>query len=191
MDFVEFTDYELEVIIPDDLLSTDEFKRRLPDTVADIVLEARNFWEAEAGRRLRSSLHRYQEAIKIVQDGDQMGITLDSDFARGVETGMNSFDMKPGFLASSRIKTKRYVPKFVADQFKSHGAPSKWMVIPLNVDRSPLGFSSGEFRTFTDTQPGGAWQHPGIGGVNIAETVITELNEVIIPKHLEKLIDSL
>jgi len=62
-----------------------------------------------------------------------------------------------------------------------------YKVAPLNVDRevyftNPKVFVRGK---------GKPWMHPGLPGVNFAKHVVEELHTVIIPRHIQKIVEDL
>lgn len=184
----------VEINIPANLLNHKDFEAELESTIFDIALEARSFWETEAGQRLTTSRERYIAAIGMEQaGGNEVSLTLKDSFAQSVEKGTPRFDMKPGFLKSPKIKDGPVkLPRAVAASLQKTGRPAatKWMIIPLNLHRQvPMGYPAA-FRTFTDKQPN-MWIHKGFKGVHIADDVVDALNDEIIPKHIDKLIDRL
>lgn len=160
----------MTVDIPDDLFGTEEMVARMPETVADMIREARAFWEAEAGRRLDSSRDEYQRAIRIRQVGGAWVLDLDSEVANMLETGVDPFDMKPGMLNGPKAKVGPTGRRYNRIPVKSLGSPVS-------------------IRTVSDASAAGSWVHPGLKGANIADEVEKELSDRIIPDFIEKLID--
>lgn len=184
----------ISIDVPPDLMNSKEFEARLPEALAEAALEAGTFWESEAGRRLTLTRERYQRSIHVNQHGDDISITLEDPLAVAIDQGSSAFSLRPGFLASPKIKQGPVkIPRAVAASMPRTGqrAATKWMVIPLNVDRQNPFTSPKVFRTFTDKQPASKWMHPGFKGVHIAEDVVAELRDNILPKHVSNLIDEI
>lgn len=180
--------------VPPDLMNSAEFEQRLPEALAEAALEAGTFWESEAGRRLTTMRQRYQQAIHVNQNGSDISITLEDPLAVAVDQGSPGFSLRDSFLRSAKIKPGPVkIPRAVAASLPKTGqkAASKWMVIPLNVDRQAPFTNPKVFRTFTDKQPESKWMHPGFKGVHIAEDVVRELQDNILPKHVAALIDEI
>lgn len=199
MTFVsQTTRTSIRIKIPENLLNHKNFQDELEETVFDIAREARDFWETTAGQRLTTSRIKYQDAIGMQQRGrGTVYLLLTSKFAQDVESGRKGFDMKPGFLRSKHIKPGPVkMPREVAATLRKTGLPpaTKWMILPMNNGRNPVSrsgrFSSPTFKTFTDRQVT-KWNHRGFKGVFISRDVVTELNDTIVPRHVERLIDRL
>lgn len=155
------TQLQFTIKLPEGLLQTDRFDVLLAKYAPDIAREARDFWIAEAGRRLKSSKRQYQEAIMLEGvSGSSFTISLTDPLAVAVETGAPGFDMKPGLLGQ---------------------------VVPMNLGKQEVP-ASPTFRTVTSA---GKWKHPGWEARNIVDDVINEITEVIIPKYVQKIIEDL
>jgi len=160
----------ISVEIPDDLFGTEEIVARIPETVADIVREARNFWESEAGRRLKDKRRDvYQDALRIRQGNDGWSLELEGKVANDIEAGFEPFDMKPGMLAGPKARM---------------GPKGRYNIIPIDKTGAPVAL-----RTVTENSPANSWIHPGFKGVDIATDVHREIMDNLIPKHIEILID--
>jgi len=62
-------------------------------------------WMAEAGRKLNSTRSIYQKSLVVVDEGKFSGaVMLVNKFPNMIESGCSAFDMKAGFLASSKVK---------------------------------------------------------------------------------------
>jgi hypothetical protein len=198
MSYVQYNPRYAEITIDESKLikklgiADQEIEARLPEALMDAALEGRNYWETLAGQRLNSSRERYIEALGMEQKGDSVTLKLTGDFAVMREVGSQPFDMKPGFLASKKMKLapfKKKIPRAIAASIQG-SRMTKWMVIPLNTQRmSPMG-KPGAYRTFTDAQSGWLYKKT-LKGVFIADDVADELSNVILPKHIEKLIDEI
>lgn len=153
----------VEVDVPDDFLSDEDFMAGLSDAFQKAVNEAVDFWKTAAGQRLNTTRDQYISAIRgdVVTDSDGMPIAdlrLEGDeLVSAIETGAPGFDMKPGFLAG---KTFARVP-----------------VAPDTIRTVNLDTSANKFL------------HPGWPGLNIREDVANELLDNILPKHITALMD--
>jgi hypothetical protein len=153
---------ELDVKLPEGLITDGRFDQLLGRYANDIAGEARDFWISEAGRRLKSSKRRYQDSIVLEGGASASGFTLSlSDpLAIAVELGSQGFDMKPGLMGK---------------------------VVPMNLDKQEVS-TSPTFRTVTRA---GGWVHPGWEARNIIDDVATEIVDTIIPKYIQKIIEEL
>lgn len=123
--------------------SVDEFLDELRD-------EVEWTWRRLAAPALNSSRREYLDNLSVTREGDDIVMSLTGDLATAVETGQQSFDLKPGFLKGA-----------------------KYRVIPLVSDRGPV-----KFRTVSHTSKG--WKHPGITPRNIIPSVQNELQSGLI-----------
>lgn len=152
---------EIKVKIPDDLFNTDRFEAALVVAEGKIINEAFDFWQTEAGQRLKTSREEYIKALEYTSTG----IALNGGFLPyAVEMGTPGFSMAPGFQTLIGRN------------------------IPLNIDRVPVFTDAKVFRKARIGQPA-QWKHPGFTGVHIAETVIEELRERIIPKYIDEALE--
>ncbi len=155
-------DFSINIILPDGLLEADRYKELLDKYASAIAGEARDFWISEAGRRLKSSRQRYQDSIVLAHvDGDGFMLMLTDPLAAAVEVGAPGFDMRPGLMGK---------------------------VVPMNLGKQAT-VSDHTFRTVNKFT--GKWKHPGWEGKNIADDVITEIVEVIVPKYVQKVIEEI
>ena len=159
---------KLEVDIPDDFLSTEEFSRRLPEAMLEIARRGVDFWRSEAGRRLRSSRDKYMDALYVDYGGGDIAIRLGSGLPEdklvlALEMGAPMYDMKPGLLAQRGRR-----------------------VIPL----SPGGGAT-IYRTVSDDSPSELFIHPGWPGLFLHETVMEELENNIIPEVIQELVEDM
>ena len=168
-------DIKTEDLVDLELFPTKKLKAKLQSALNRIGRDGKNFWKSEAGRRLKSSRLAYQNSIEWsadIHDRVSIGLTSGTDrenkLANAVETGFAKFDMKPGLLAGRDYR-----------------------VIPLNVNRNIVFRNPKVFRVVSTKSPSNSWIHPGFDGVDIADTVVDQLNEVIIPKRIGDLLDNL
>lgn len=170
--------------------------KNLSKALKRVANRAYLYWESEAGKRLKSARRDYQKALSfgIISD-KEVHILLSgaglvgkkNTYVLAVEMGGKAFDMKPGFLASPHTNKKK-IPRAVADilsKWKWARPQNKWLVIPLNVDRQVVFSSPRVFRTVHDNLPSEAYKHPGWKGVRIADSVVKEILENILPSELE------
>lgn len=110
-----------------------------------------------------------------------------------IDQGNSAFDMKPGLLKNALPwpGKKRKFPRAVAATLAPKSAITRYKVIPLNVNRYVNMQKPTVFRTVTDQSPSGSWRHPGWQGMKISDTVIDELDKVIIPKHIKAMLGDL
>lgn len=176
-----------------------QFKKKLPGAMRRMAMEGKSFWKAEAGRKLKSSRKKYQDAIEFqVVDDLSFYLSLKGAFVYGVETGSQPIDMKPRLLKNALPwpPKRRKFPKAIAASLP-RGAITKYRIIPLNVNRYINMTKPTVFRTIHDqttialSGPNAgkaAWQHPGLKGAKLVDAVVDEMTNVIIPKHMSKLL---
>lgn len=167
---------EFEIKITSGFDPGEELYDAMCDATIDIAVEARNYWEAVAGQTLNKTRDRYIKALEFVQKADneisiQLNPGKEHTFANMLEGGWESFDMKPGFLKGRTYR-----------------------VIPLDTPSGKL------FRTVSLTSPDSSWRNLGkwsgkLGqrkeGYNLREEVAKELEDNIIPRHLDRIISEL
>jgi hypothetical protein len=165
--------------------------KELDKVAGAIAKEGKSFWKSEAGRKLKSSRTPYIDGLDVKVNQKSATILLSGFIPYMVEVGVPQFDMKPGFLAKAKPIGKRKIPRDKAASITPTKTPATmYRIIPLNVNRQ-VNRKPTLFRTVTDKSPPGSWNFPGMKGKNLREEVINELNDVIIPKHMKKLLDSL
>ncbi len=166
--------------------------KKLPGLIRRIALESKSFWKSEAGRRLKSSRNAYVKSINFqIVDALSFYLTLDNPLALAVERGGKSFDLKPGFLAKAKPVNKLRIPRAVAAALPPSKGASIFRIIPLNVNRLINMQKPKVFRTVTDKSPQKSWIHKGWSGARIVPAVVTEINTVIIPKHVKKFLSEI
>lgn len=166
--------------------------KKLPGVIRRIALESKSFWKSEAGRRLRSSRNVYVKNINFkVVDELSFYMTLDNPLAVAVEKGGAKFDLKPGFMVKAKPINKFKIPRAVAATLPPSKGSLRFRIIPLNVNRLINMQKPKVFRTVTDKSPVKSWVHKGWSGANIVPAVITEMNTVIIPKHVKKFLSEI
>jgi hypothetical protein len=182
----------ISVEFPDKLLDAPkELTRKLPGAMRRIAMEGKSFWKAEAGRKLKSSRTKYQEAINFqVIDDLSFYLSLEGSFAYGIEVGRPPFDMKPGLMKNALPwpPKKRKFPSDIRHLLRDKSPITRYKIIPLNVNRYVNMTKPKVFRTIHDQTEASAWQHPGNTGVNLAQTVVDELVTRVIPTHMSKLL---
>lgn len=188
----------LEITLPSQLNKLPhKVTRKLPGLIRRIALAGKNFWKSEAGRRLKTSRKRYQEAV----DFDILGsldavIAISDTFAADIEFGAPGFDMKPGFMKGAKPwGRKRKFPRDIRHLLREKSTIQMYRVIPLNTSRYVTMAKPKMFRTVHDQSTialsgpnsgKAAWQHPGLKGAKILPDVFTELSKNIIPKMLDE-----
>ena len=184
----------IDVHFPEALLDFDKrIKKKLPGTMRRIAMEGKSFWKSEAGRKLKSTRKAYQDAIDFkVVDEISLYLALEGFLAYSVDQGNKGFDMKPGFLKNALPwpPKRRRIPRALAETFAPKSI-TRYRIIPLNVSRFVNMQKPKVFRTVHDQSPAGSWIHPGWKGMKISESVVTELNTKIIPKHMKKLLEEI
>ncbi len=88
-------------------LTKQDVEDLLEQTVKRVTAAYARLWEGEAKRTLKQSRTQYIRAIQIGQRGRFTGIAYLNPQAwlpNAVEVGKDAFDMKPGFMASSKAK---------------------------------------------------------------------------------------
>ncbi|NBU69841.1 MAG: hypothetical protein EBS53_00025 [Bacteroidetes bacterium] len=175
-------------------------RKKLPATLRRIAMEGKSFWKAEAGRRLKSSRQKYQEAISVqLVDDMSFFLALTGPFAYGIEEGRPAFDMKPGLMRNALPwpPKKRKFPRAIAATLRPKSPITQYRIVPLNVHGYVNLTKPRVFRTIHDqttialSGPNAgkpAWQHPGNVGIKLADEVVRELTDNIIPKHMSKLL---
>ena len=178
----------IDVDIPQDLFGAEALIARMPGTIEDIVIEAAAFWEAEAGRRLKTSRKEYQKSIHFTQEGDQWSLTLEGKVANMIEQGFDKYDMKPGLLSGPNSRPGPVkIPTLVRKFFIRTGRPkaTRYNIVPIPQP----GGGDPLYRTVTDASPASSWIHPGFKGVHIAESVADEMMNHIIQDKLGRMVD--
>lgn len=184
-----------DVTFPETLLDYDKkLKKKLPGMMRRIATEGKSFWKSEAGRKLKSSRKPYQDAISMtVVDDLSFYLSLEGFLAYSIDSGGQGFDMKPGLLKNAMPwpPKKRRFPRAVAANLKDKSTITRYKIVPLNVNHYVNMQKPKVFRTVHDQSPANSWIHPGWKGMKISEAVVEELTNVIIPKHVSKLLGEL
>lgn len=191
----------INVELPEKLLDAPKnLRKKLPATLRRIAIEGKSFWKAEAGRRLKSARTKYQQAIDLqIVDDFSFYLTLTGPFAYGIEEGRPGFDMKPGLMRNALPwpPKKRKFPRAIAATLRPVSPITQYRIVPLNVHGYANMTKPRVFRTIHDqttialSGPNAgkpAWQHPGNKGVKLAEEVVKELTNNIIPRHMSALL---
>lgn len=152
---------------------TEEFNTQFTKGLKKLGYESKSFWISEAGRRLNRSRKAYQRSITVSVDDGLVQIKLAAPgglasknerwLALAVEQGLPSYDLKPGFLKGGK----------------------KSRVIPLDTK-----YDGKIFRTVKATGHENKWIYPGLRGLNLRDTVIDEVNNVLIPKYVQIAFDN-
>lgn len=186
------TGFDIKVHIPRGLLDMKKFNKALPKTLKNIAKDAKQFWESEAGRKLKTSRVKYRDGVQVtVVDARTILIGL-SKFGGALERG-KPFDMKPGFMNSGKIKIKGHqkLPKFVSMMLAkapiSVPTMKRYLIIPMRWSQGGT-----KFRTVSDKSPIDTWmwkRKDDNKDLELSASVIKELQDTIIPKHLNALIE--
>ncbi len=163
VDFIRRAALEFAIEDLDD--SFGDIGDRLDDASLLVALEAKAFWQAEAGRTLNTTRLRYQSTIYISEDftgnkGIFVAMSEQDPLILNIEQGADSYDLKPGLLA---------------------GRDSR--IIPIKP------FTQMPLLTRWDSET--SWIHPGFVGLDLAGETDAYIDEVLIPKHLEELFGNL
>lgn len=139
----------------------DIFKDTMYQAIQNMAQETMDFWKSIAGRRLKSSRAKYQQAIQLEGvTGDSFDVTLSGGFAYALEVGTGGpypMQMEKGKIA------------------------------PLNVNRLIVFTKPQVWRTGT----GEPWMHPGFPGFNMRNDVVDELLDNILPKYVDEVMSKL
>lgn len=192
----------IEVNFPQSLLQAPKkLTKKLPGTIRRIAMEGKSFWKAEAGRKLRSSRKKYQDAISFTMTSNlSFDLTLNDPFAYRLEAGSAGFNMKPALLKNALPwpPKKRKFPRHVVPFLAQKSSITQYKIIPLNIGRNITLTKPKAYRTVHDQSTvamsgpnvgNTAWQHPGFKGINLADAVVDELVNNIIPKHMDRLLN--
>jgi len=152
---------------------------RKEDLSNELAIAFANKLSDNANDKLHTTIQPFVNAI-TVENGQ---VILDtSDFVVNmVENGVGSFDMKPGFLASPKVKVGKNGQKFITipvSKFK--GGRYNWR------DRQTGKFDKGsnpggdvEFRIVSENSPESSWQHPGHPGFNFIDQTLDNIDDQI------------
>lgn len=102
-------------------LSREDVNDLLELTVQRVTATYARLWEGEAKRTLKQSRSQYIRAIQIDTRGRFTGVAYlnpQSWLANAVEVGQDPFDMKPGFMSSSKVKTTKKGIKYLTIPFR-------------------------------------------------------------------------
>lgn len=152
---------KVEVNIPDDLFNINAFSSEMQRGLEQVAKEAKDFWITAAGQRLKSSRDAYQKAIQ----------------SEGVSGSTITLKLDGGFLP--------YAVEVGTDGYPMNVA--RGQVVPLNVNRQIIFTAPQVWRTGT----GQPWLHPGFPGMNIADDVIEEVAENLLPKYFDEAVEKL
>lgn len=134
------------------------------NAVQDAADDALEFWEQEAGRMLNTTRKRYQESLYIYEDFSEGGVVI----------GMNEQDPLV-------LNIEKGAEPYSMQEGLLGG--SELRVIPIGPPRDMRAIHSG-------TDPS-KWTHPGFEGLDLAGETDKQLDEVIVPKHLQAIFDKL
>jgi len=123
-------------------------RNSLPQLIPMCAERIKTEWQKLARQNLHSTASIYADALQVEHQTNQSIVTLKGDFPNALERGAPAFDMKPGFLGSSKAKrdakgnTYFTVPMGLKAPGSGNRGPSP-PVIPWSVyksvSRSPIG----------------------------------------------------
>lgn len=104
-------------------LSDDQVRDLMDSTIRDITLSFSREWERAANDNLKSSRAEYIANLVVVDEGFAKGaVVLNGWLPNAVESGLDAFDMKQGFLDGPNAKESKDGGKYNTIPFK-HGTP--------------------------------------------------------------------
>lgn len=167
---------EFEIKITSGFDPGEELYDAMCDATIDIAVESRNYWETVAGQNLNKTRDRYIKALEFVQKGEnEISIHLnpgkEHKLANMLEGGWESFDMKPGFLKG---RTYRVIP----------------LDTPSGRIFKTVSLKSSEYSWWNLGEWSGKWGYRK-EGYNFREEVAKEMEDNIIPRHIDRVIASL
>lgn len=192
--------FHIDIKVPKDVLNIKKLEKEIPRVMKQIAKDAKSFWDSEAAKRLKTSRVKYKESTNIEVLGDNTVMIVMEPFAGIIENAggpKRGFDMKPGFLNSTKATRKFRIPRAFAATLPNRHAPihakiaTKFIIIPL---RWSVGGT--RFRTVSDKSPAESWiwkpkknSRLGPDGVKIREDVIREMSDNIIPNRMREMIE--
>lgn len=138
-----------------------------------------------ASKKLYLSKDKYIEAINV-ENGT---VFLDtSDFVVNmVENGVESFDMKPGLLASPKVKTGKNGQKFITVPLSTmKKGKYNWRDQESGqFKKGTSGVKGIEFRIVSENSPADSWIHPGHPGFHFMDQTLDSFD-----KEIDSVIDA-
>lgn len=178
----------IDVQLPDSLLQAYErFHTKLPKLTRKIALAGKSFWKNLATKKLKASRNAYVRGIDMtIVDASSFYLVLDDPLAVAVEAGSPSFDMKPGLLRNATIgpPKRRKIPRALAAALPPKSSITRYRIVPLNPGHVINLTKPKVFRIVSDKSPASSWIHPGWKGINLAQAVVAELTNNILPKEI-------
>jgi hypothetical protein len=157
----------------------------------DIAQEFASQLGKNAEQKLHSTKDTYISAITI-ENGE---VVLDTSqfLVAMVEDGVPSFDMKPGLLASPKVKVSK------------NG--QRYLVVPLSTfkngkynwrDRESGQFKAGtsgvkgtEFRVVSDSSPSNSWIHPGHPGFHFIDETLEDFDNGMMDMFIDDKVNAI
>lgn len=155
----------------------DNMEQAIEEGMRELAEEIEWEWRHQAASKLNESKEKYLQGLSVEVIGRDIEVHLSGPIPVGLETGMPSFDLKPGFLKG--------------------GKP--YRIIPMGFP--PANPVNPRFRIVTPTSKG--WIHPGFSenpGMNpntgksyykagsITETVQSKVEEGLIPEIFDRVL---
>jgi len=169
------------ITVPDNLMFDLYFnglEKRLRGIVFRVMRDAKTYWRTEAGKRLKSSRKWYMGSITSERIAEDEMVIKMTGWAVMLEVGTPGFDMKENLLKGRYSR-----------------------VVPLNLQTEPAPGTKGRdyfvnwpfvnarvFRTVTATSQG--WQYPSKPGAQILPDVIYRIENYLLPKYINEVLDS-
>jgi len=148
----------------EELPSDKAFREAMEDAAWKAANEAKDLWENEAKKKLKSTRDRYVKTLYIYEsfgEGVVIGMDVGQDkLIDAVENGAPGFDMKRGLLGGRR--TRRIFIK-----------------------------NPGNFKTVNNGMSDDQFMHPGWVGLHLTEEIEKELFNKILPKYLDEAFQAL
>jgi hypothetical protein len=129
----------------------DRFEKEVDDGLQTLADKIEKVWRDKAREKLDTSLQKYLDGIHVDVMGKEIQASLKGFLPVSLETGLGSYDMKPGLLGN-------LVSKVI-----------------------PIGKGAGktiDFKRITHSTPG--WRHPGFEPRKIFEEVEGEIRDTVL-----------
>lgn len=144
-----------------------------------------------AEKKLHSTKDVYVNAITI-ENGE---VVLDTSqfLVSMVEDGVPSFDMKPGLLASPKVKVSKNGQKYLVvpiSTFKN--GKYNWRDRESGQFKSSTsGVQGTEFRVVSESSPTSSWIHPGHVGFHFIDQTLEEFDNGIMDNFIDDKVNAI
>jgi hypothetical protein len=159
----------------------DDKKKQAEIEAAKRIIE---IWQQEDHRQ--NGHTTYTHSLVIEEGSDGVYVKATAPYAKYLEHGTHSFDMKPGLLKNAKIgKHGRYrVVPLPINRIRGGNVGDKIRGAGMFSSRAH-GMASGVmFRTVTDRQVG-KWIHPGIKAMNLREKTAARVKSELKHTNVE------